>query len=243
VEPNERLILALDVDRVEEAVRLVERLRDHVGAFKVGLELVNAAGGDVFMRLKAAGARRLFYDAKLHDIPNTVAGAMRALARHELWMVNLHAAGGARMISAASDALRATAAQYGVAPPLLIGVTLLTSLSAEELAQELCVGLSVADYVAAMARLTQASGGQGVVASPREIEVVRAACGPDFLIVTPGVRPAGVAADDQRRTLTPGEAVRRGADYLVIGRAITGAPDPTEAAARILDEIADSARD
>lgn len=238
MEPRERVILALDVDRADDAARLVERLRGSVGAFKVGLELVSSAGVGVFAKLKEAGADRIFYDAKLHDIPNTVAGAMRAIAKQELWMVNLHAAGGRRMIRAAVEALRTATAQFGIAPPLLIGVTLLTSLSAEELWEELGVRLSVEDYVAAMARLTQASGGQGVVASPQEIGAVRAACGPDFLIVTPGVRPAGAAAGDQRRTMTPSEAVRRGADYLVLGRPITAAPDPEEAARRIVDEIA-----
>jgi orotidine-5'-phosphate decarboxylase len=238
MEPRERLILALDVDNAYQAIQLAGRLREHVGAFKVGLELVNAAGVGIFEKLKDAGADRIFYDCKLHDIPNTVAGAMRAIARHEVWMVNLHAAGGARMIQAASDALKESSTELGVAAPLLLGVTLLTSISSEELVQEMHVNLGTTDYVAAMAKLTQASGGNGVVASPQEIEAVRAACGPQFLIVTPGVRPAGVDAGDQRRTMTPGEAVSRGADYLVIGRAVTAAEYPVAAAEAILEEIA-----
>ena len=156
-------------------------------------------------------------------------------------MVNVHAAGGRRMIADAARALADSAGEAGFAPPLLLGVTLLTSISQEELHDELRVRLSTTDYVEVMARLVQHAGGQGVVASPHEIEVVRAACGDDFLIVTPGVRPAGVAAGDQRRTTTPGEAIRRGADYLVIGRAITAADDPVDAAERIVAEVAAAA--
>lgn len=235
---RERVILALDVDNAHSAIQMVGRLQGHVGAFKVGLELVNAAGLDIFEKLTDAGASRIFYDAKLHDIPNTVAGAMRAIARRELWMVNVHASGGSRMIRAAADALRETAAPLQIAPPLLLGVTLLTSLSQDDLRDELHVGMTTVEYVIALAQLTQQAGAQGVVASPQEIEAVRAACGPDFLIVTPGVRPSGVDAGDQRRTMTPGEAIRRGADYLVIGRAITSDPDPIAAAHHIAEEIA-----
>jgi orotidine-5'-phosphate decarboxylase len=241
MDPRERVILALDVDNAYQAIRMVGQLGGHVGAFKVGLELVNAAGVGIFEKLKDAGAARLFYDCKLHDIPNTVAGAARAIARHEVWMMNVHAAGGSRMVQAAADALQSASAEAGVIPPLLLGVTLLTSVSADELRNELHSELATEEYVTAMARLVQSAGGQGVVASPHEIEAVSAACGPGFVIVTPGVRPAGVDAGDQRRTMTPGEAVRRGADYLVIGRAITAAPDPVDAARRITEEIVEAA--
>jgi orotidine-5'-phosphate decarboxylase len=237
MDSRERVILALDVDNAYQAIRMVGQLGGHVGAFKVGLELVNAAGIGIFEKLKDAGAARIFYDCKLHDIPNTVAGAARAIARHEVWMMNVHAAGGSRMVSAAADGLRSAASEAGVSPPMLLGVTLLTSISPEELRDELQSGLSTGEYVTAMARLVKRSGGQGVVASPHEIEAVRAACGKDFVIVTPGVRPAGVDAGDQRRTMTPGEAVRRGADYLVVGRAVTAAPDPVDAAQRIVEEV------
>jgi orotidine-5'-phosphate decarboxylase len=237
VKPIDRLILALDVDNAFQALQLVRLLKDHVGAFKVGLELVNAAGVGIFEKLQDAGASRLFYDAKIHDIPNTAAGAMRAIARHGIWMTNVHAAGGSRMIRAAADSLRETSQQLGTRAPLLLAVTLLTSLSAAELETELHSRLAPESYVVAMARMTQAAGGQGVVASPREIEAVRAACGPDFLIVTPGVRPAGADAGDQRRTMTPGEAISRGADYLVIGRPITAAKDPVATAETIRREV------
>jgi orotidine-5'-phosphate decarboxylase len=241
LDPRERLILALDVDNAFEAVRLARLLSGHVGAFKVGLELVNSTGLGVLDKLKDSGASRIFYDCKLHDIPNTVAGAMRAIGRMDLWMVNVHAAGGKRMIADAARALADSAGDAGLKPPILLGVTLLTSISEDELHDELHCRLSTTDYVESMARLVHASGGQGVVASPHEIEVVRAACGDDFLIVTPGVRPAGVAAGDQRRTMTPGEAVRLGADYLVVGRALTAAPDPVAAAEAIVAEVAAAA--
>ena len=241
MDPAERLILALDVDNAFEAIRLVRQLSPHVGAFKVGLELVNSAGIGVLEKLRESGASRLFYDCKLHDIPNTVAGAMRAIARQELWMVNVHAAGGSRMITDAARALADSAGDAGMMPPILLGVTLLTSISQDELHDELHVRLSTAEYVTTMARLVKEAGGQGVVASPHEIEAVRQECGQDFLIVTPGVRPAGVAPGDQRRTMTPGEAIRRGADYLVIGRAVTAADDPAAAAQRIVTEVASAA--
>ena len=237
MDPRDRIILAVDVDSAEQAVRMVEALREDVGAFKVGLELVNSAGLDIFDKLTAAGAHRIFYDCKLHDIPNTAAGAMRAIARQSLWMTNLHASGGGRMIAAAAAALTQASEMNGVAAPILLGVTLLTSISEEELATELHVPLATSEYVAAMARLVKLSGGNGVVASPHEIAVVREACGSDFVIVTPGVRPTGADAGDQRRVMTPGEAARRGADYLVVGRAITGAANPKEAARRIAEEI------
>jgi len=233
MEAPDRIIVAVDVADADSAARLVESLAGRAGAFKVGLELFTAAGPSVFQRLRDAGADRLFYDCKLHDIPNTVAGAVRAAARHALWMMNVHAAGGARMMRAAAASLDAIEPR-----PLLLGVTLLTSLGADELEAELGVALTPEEYVARLARLARDSGCDGVVASPHEIEAVRGACGAGFLIVTPGVRPTGAEAGDQRRTLTPGEAVRLGADYLVIGRPITGSPDPAQAALRIADEIA-----
>ena len=231
--PRDRIILPLDVSDADSAARLVEQLGPYVGAFKVGLELVNSEGPGIFERIRSAGAERIFYDCKLHDIPNTVAGAARAAAKRGLWMINVHASGGSRMVRAAADAL----AESGSERPILLGVTLLTSLSPQELSTELRIPLDPADYVVSLAKLVRDSGGQGVVASPHEIEAVRAACGPEFLIVTPGVRPAGSQSGDQRRTMTPREAVTRGADYLVIGRPITASSNPADAAKRIIDEI------
>jgi orotidine-5'-phosphate decarboxylase len=237
VTAKDRIIVALDVNTADDAVSLAKRLADHVGAFKVGLELVDAAGFDVFTRLKDVGVKHIFYDAKFHDIPNTVAGAARAAVKHGLWMINVHASGGSRMVQAASDGLKTAAGELGVQTPILLGVTVLTSVSQEELNDQLRVAGTVGEQVAHLAQLTQDSGGTGVIASPLEIEIVRETCGPDFLIVTPGVRPATADAGDQRRTMTPGEAVKRGADYLVIGRPITGAADQVAAAEQIVAEI------
>lgn len=233
---GERVIVALDVDSADKAAKLVGQLSGTVGAFKVGLELVNAVGVGVIRQLEGAGAGRIFYDAKLHDIPNTVAGACRSVARMGVWMVNVHAAGGKRMISAAAEALREGAESAAAPPPMLIAVTLLTSLSTEELHGELLVDRSPCDYMVSMARMAQDAGAAGVVASPHEIDAIREACGTDFVIVTPGVRPAGADQGDQRRTMTPRQAIDLGADYLVIGRPITAASDPNEAARAIAAE-------
>ncbi|MCC6727967.1 MAG: orotidine-5'-phosphate decarboxylase [Chthonomonadales bacterium] len=235
---RDRLIVALDVGERDAALRLVEGLRGHVGAFKVGLELVNAVGAGIWDDLRATGADRIFYDCKLHDIPNTVEAASRAIRRRGLWMMNVHAAGGIRMVGAARHGLEAGGREALDDRAILLGVTLLTSLASEELASELAAALPRADYVRAMARLTQRAGGDGVVASALEAAAVREACGDGFLIVTPGIRPAGSDAVDQRRVVTPAEAVARGADYLVVGRPITRAPSPRDAADRVVEAIA-----
>ncbi len=230
---KDRILVALDVPTADDALTLARALSGRVGGVKVGLELVNAAGFDIFDRLTEAGAGRIFYDAKFHDIPNTVAGAVRAAARRGVWMVNVHASGGAKMLEAAREA-----ANTVDSPPLLIGVTVLTSISEGTLNGDLRVPGTVAEQVAHLARLSQTAGLDGVVASPHEVRLIRETCGPDFVSVIPGVRPAGVAADDQARIATPGDAVRAGAHYLVVGRAITRATDPARAAEEIAIEIA-----
>jgi orotidine-5'-phosphate decarboxylase len=229
----ERILVALDVDNADAALTLVGSLRGHVGGFKVGLELVNAEGPDIFARLTDAGAERIFYDAKFHDIPNTVAGAVRAAARRGVWMVNIHASGGAAMLRAAREA-----ANTVERPPLLIGVTVLTSIDEATLNGELRVPGNVAEQVAHLALLSQSAGLDGVVASPQEIQTIRFTCGSEFVTVIPGVRPAGVAAHDQARIATPSAAIRDGAHYLVVGRAITQSADPAAAADAIAAEIA-----
>lgn len=229
---NERILVALDYDNADDALRLARTLAGRVGGFKVGLELVNAAGFDIFARLADTGAGRIFYDAKFHDIPNTVAGAVRAAARRGVWMINVHASGGGAMLRAAREA-----ADSAATPPLLIAVTVLTSIDRATLNDDLRVPGEVADQVVHLAQLTQSAGLDGVVASPQEVTAIRTACGPKFVTVIPGVRPAGVAAHDQARIATPGAAVRAGAHYLVVGRAITGAPDPAVAADAIAAEI------
>lgn len=228
--PTSKILLPLDMDSRERALAMAQQLTGEVGGFKVGLELVNAAGFGIFDDLKALAGPdvKIFYDAKFHDIPNTVAGAMRAAARRGLWMVNVHASGGSAMLAAAVRAAGEGAA--GVVRPLVIAVTLLTSMDAQALNSELGVSQSPGDYVTRLARLAQDAGCDGVVASPHEIAAIRAACGPNFTLVIPGVRPAGSAAGDQKRIMTPGEAVQAGADWLVIGRPITQAADPLAAA-------------
>ena len=231
----EKILVALDVDTADDALRLAHTLKDHVGGFKVGLELVNAAGFDIFDRLTDAGIHRIFYDAKFHDIPNTVAGAVRAAARRGVWMVNVHTSGGAAMLNAAQEA-----AQASDTPPLLIGVTVLTSIDAVALSRDLRVSGGVKDHVAHLARMAQEAGLAGVVASPHEVAAIRETCGPEFLTVIPGVRPAGGDVQDQARVATPGETIRAGAHYLVVGRPITRTPDPAAAADAIAAEIADA---
>lgn len=234
---KDKIILPLDVDSPEKAVKLVEMLRDDVGAFKIGLELVNAAGLGIFEIVRKAGASRIFYDSKFHDIPNTVAGASRAVAKMGLWLFNVHCAGGAAMMKAAKNAAVEASEQAGIAPPKVIGVTILTSIDQRTLNDEIRIAGSVADEVVHLARLAQDAGLDGVVASPHEIELIREACGSDFMIVTPGVRPAGAEIGDQKRVMTPKEAVAKGADYLVIGRPIIKAEDPKAAARAIAEEI------
>lgn len=235
--PKDRIIVALDVNSEAEAVRLVRDLRDWVGAFKVGLELFNSIGPRIFDSIRDAGAERIFYDGKFHDIPNTVAGAARAAVRMGVWMFNVHTTGGTKMMSAAADAAGDEAHRLGVEAPLIIGVTVLTSIGPDVLQHELSVPVLLENHVVHLSSLAQSSGLHGVVASPLEIVAIRNACGPGFLIVTPGVRPAWAAKNDQTRVTTPAEAVRNGADYLVIGRPITAADDPVAAAQRIIDEL------
>ena len=237
---KEKIIVALDVDTTDKAVVLVKQLKNDVGAFKVGLELVNSAGLDIFDKIKDAGAGKIFYDCKFHDIPNTVAGASRAAAGFGVWMFNVHACGGFAMMKAAKDAAIEVGDKLGIAPPLVIAVTVLTSIDQPTLNNELGVPGPVADQVVHLARLAQDAGLDGVVASPHEIELIRLACGKDFLIITPGVRPAGGDIGDQKRVMAPGEAVRKGSSYLVVGRPITKADDPAYAARAIAEEIENS---
>ncbi len=232
-----RILVALDVDSSAKALALADTLRGTVAGYKIGKQLFTAEGPDVVRALTARGDR-VFLDLKFHDIPNTVAGAVRSAMATGAWMVNVHASGGSAMMRAAAQAAHDTAAKTGAARPLVIGVTVLTSMDEAALAE---VGTTrpVIEQVVHLARLAKAAGLDGVVASPQEIAAIRTACGPDFHIVTPGIRPAGQAGtDDQARTLTPKEAVAAGATYLVIGRPITAAADPRAAAEAIAAETA-----
>ncbi|HEX8181082.1 MAG TPA: orotidine-5'-phosphate decarboxylase [Pyrinomonadaceae bacterium] len=237
---NDKLIIALDVDSATEARALWHKLRAHAGMFKIGSQLFTAAGPDFVREIVGAGGR-VFLDLKFHDIPNTVAGACREAVRLGVTLFNVHAAGGAEMLRRAAEATAETAAREGLPRPSLIAVTVLTSSDAATLA-EIGVADAPAAQVTRLARLAAACGLDGVVASPHEIALVRAAVTrADFLIVTPGVRPRAAAQDDQKRVLTPTEAVRAGADYLVVGRAILNASDPLRAAAEISAEMTQAA--
>jgi orotidine-5'-phosphate decarboxylase len=231
-----RILVALDVDSRARALALADTLRGTVAGYKIGKQLFTAEGPDVVRALTSRGDR-VFLDLKFHDIPNTVAGAVSSALGTGAWMVNVHASGGSAMMRAAAEAARTSAEKSGATRPLVIGVTVLTSMDDAALAE---VGSTrpVMEQVVHLATLAERAGLDGVVASPQEITAIRQACGPDFVIVTPGIRPAGQAGkDDQARTLTPAAAVAAGATYLVIGRPITGAPDPRSAAEAIAAEI------
>jgi len=203
--------------------------------FKVGLQLYCSAGPAAVRSL--AELAPVFADLKLHDIPNTVAAATAALVRCGASMINVHAAGGGEMMRAAAFAGREEALKKNLSPPLLVAVTVLTSIDQKVFNREVGVPGEIVERVVAWALLAKEAGLDGVVASPREVLAIREACGRDFVIVTPGVRPSGTAQNDQKRTMTPRQALELGSDYLVVGRPITAAPDPAEAAAAIWEEI------
>jgi orotidine-5'-phosphate decarboxylase len=227
-----KIIFALDVNGLSEIYRYAEMLSGRVGMFKVGKELFTSCGPSAVKTVQRHGGQ-VFLDLKYHDIPNTVANAMLEAARLGVQLVNLHALGGGEMMESAAKAVQK---EFGKERPKLLAVTILTS-STEATLRQIGIEHSVQDMVVRLARLARESGMDGVVASPFEIGLIRAACGPDFLIVTPGVRPSFAPADDQKRIMTPVEAVRAGADYLVIGRPIARAADPAAAAEMISAEI------
>jgi len=230
MDPSARIICAIDTTELERATALAQALSGRVGAVKLGKEFFTAHGPQGVRRVAETG-QRVFLDLKYHDIPNTVAGAVRAAAGLGCFLLTVHASGGAAMLRAAVEAKR------GAAEPRILAVTVLTSLSDADL-QAVGQKTPVADQVLRLGRLARDAGVDGLVASPHEVAPLRAALGPDCLLVVPGVRPSWAAADDQKRVMTPAEAVGAGADYLVIGRPITRADDPADAARRIADEIA-----
>ncbi len=229
-----RLIVALDVSTSAEMRQIVGKIGDLAGMYKVGKQLFTAEGPAAVRELVGAG-HPVFLDLKFHDIPNTVAAAVREACRLGVSMVNVHASGGSRMLKAAAEAVAAAPNS-----PLLLAVTVLTSLNDADL-PEIGLPARTLDQVLRLARLARECGCGGVVASAREIRQLRQAMGAGFAIVTPGIRPAGTAAEDQARSATPAEAIAAGASYIVVGRPITATPDPAEAARRILDEISQPA--
>lgn len=232
---RERIFVALDTTNIAKAAALAKGLSGLVGGVKIGKEFFTATGPDGVQQV-ATGGQPVFLDLKFHDIPNTVAGAIRASMKLRPFMVNVHAGGGATMMRAAADAATEASKAEDCSRPLVLGVTVLTSLAEEDL-QAVGVTESTLEQVTRLALLAQQSGLDGVVCSAREVESLRKACGPDFKLVVPGIRPAWASTDDQKRIMTPSEAVSAGADYLVIGRPITGAEDPADAARLIIEEI------
>ena len=231
----DQLLIALDVGTATRAFELSDELGDVAGGFKIGSRLFTAEGPSVVRRMVERG-HRVFLDLKYHDIPNTVSGAVRAAANLGVWMLTVHAAGGHDMLAAAAEA-----ASLGEVPPRIVAVTVLTSLDDATLGS-LGVTRAVASQVESLAALAKNAGVDGAVASPLEIEVIRARCGSDFTIVTPGIRDRRVdeTSDDQVRSMTATEALRAGANYLVVGRPVIAAADPRAAAMRICEQIASS---
>ena len=234
IDPKDRIFAALDTRDLDRAAALARDLAGAVGGVKIGKEFFTAHGPDGVRAV--AGGVPLFLDLKFHDIPNTVAGALRAAAHLRPAIVNVHAAGGRAMLEAAAEAVREGAEDAETARPLLLGVTVMTSLAEADLAEVGQPG-PVAAQVVRLARLAQDSGLDGVVCSAQEIAALRAACGKDFVLLTPGIRPRWSDSGDQKRVMTPAEAVAAGADYLVIGRPITPAPDPAAAARQIVEAL------
>ncbi len=233
---KDKLIVALDVDSASRALDLFDELRDIAGMFKIGSQLFTTAGPDIVRQIISKGGR-IFLDLKFHDIPNTVAAAGVEATRLGVSIFNVHASGGAEMLKRTTAAVNEVSVKEGLVKPKVIAVTLLTSIDQNTLAR---IGIldDPRSVVSSWSQLAADCGLDGIVASPQEIEVIRAAVDkPDFVIVTPGIRQAGDAADDQRRVRTAAEAIRAGADYLVVGRPILNAADPAAAANRIVSEI------
>lgn len=233
---RDRLVLALDIDSDREALGLVSELKDSVGLFKVGHQLFTAYGPDIVRRIIEQGGR-VFLDLKYHDIPNTVAKASVEAVKLGVGIFNLHALGGFDMMKAAVESAREAAEELGLPMPVMLAVTILTSMDERSLRRELKITRSLRREVCHLARLAQRAGMHGVVASPQEIKMLRRAIRGEFIVLTPGVRPAWADKDDQKRVMTPAEAVDAGADYIVIGRPVLKAKDRKAAVEKILEEI------
>ncbi len=239
MDPKERIILALDVADYEEAIDIIERFREHIDIFKVGSELFTSVGPKIIEEIHTKG-KKVFLDLKFHDIPNTVSRTARVAAELGVFMFNVHTLGGFEMMKNTAGTLVEVSLKKNKKRPLLLGVTILTSIDQHALRNELGIGQRMNTQVRHLSGLALKAGLDGVVASPQEIEIIRAHCGSGFLIITPGIRPSWAPQDDQKRTMTPKEALRKGSDYLVMGRTIMAQPDPLKALERIKEEIADA---
>jgi len=232
---EEKLILALDTGDPAHALDMVDRFGGRVGIFKVGLQLFVKAGPSFIGEIHARG-RRVFLDLKFHDIPNTVSGAVIEAARLGVFMLNVHTLGGLEMMKRAMDDLVSVCLKENLDRPRLVGVTILTSADDQMLREEIGIPQRVPTQVGNLAALARKARLDGVVASPREISIVKDRCGPGFIVVTPGIRPPWAPQDDQRRTMTPKQAIMDGADYLVIGRAVTASRSPDDSLHRLIEE-------
>jgi len=233
---KDRIILALDVDNLDEVEKLVVELRDYVGYFKIGLQLFSSYGCGAIKIVKDNGGK-VYFDLKFHDIPNTVAHACSNLVRHDVNFLNVHIQGGSKMVTQAVKASRETAKSINVNPPTILGVSLLSSFGQRTLTEELCVEKNLEDYILQLTKIAKENGLDGIVAGASEAKKIRQEFGEDFIILCPATRPTWAAVNDQVRVDTPTEAIKAGVDYLVIGRPITDAGDKVAAVKLIIDEI------
>ena len=233
--PKNKLIVAIDLDTSKRAATMARKLKQEVGCFKIGLELFTSCGPEIVKKIKSFGCG-IFLDLKFHDIPNTVARAARAATKLGVYMFNVHALGGYAMMKAASEAAADEAKKLGITKPKVLAVTILTSMDQKAL-KNVGVNGNIKNQVLKLARLAKSAGLDGVVASPQEAAAIRRALGKNFLIVTPGVRPASAEIHDQKRIATPKAAIRSGASFIVVGRPVTESVDPAAAARAIAKEI------
>ncbi|MEW6001973.1 MAG: orotidine-5'-phosphate decarboxylase [Nitrospirota bacterium] len=233
---SERLILALDVSEAARAIELVEKFKEHIEIFKVGLELFTSSGPKIVEEINRRG-KKVFLDLKFHDIPNTVSRAALVAIKLGIHMLNVHASGGFEMMKRCKESIAELCLKENIERPKIFGVTVLTSISKEILREELGIRHSLKTHVRHLSCLALKAGLDGVIASAMEVATIKSHCGKGFLVITPGIRPSWTPPDDQRRTMTPGEAVREGADYLVMGRAILKQDDPFKAIELITLEI------
>lgn len=231
-----KIILALDVHEADYALELVERFKDHIDMFKVGLELFTSAGPSIVEEIHKRGAK-VFLDLKFHDIPHTVAAAALSATRLGVYMFNIHASNGIETMRACREAVSKLCLKENLERPKILAVTVLTSLSTDVLKGELCIHHSARTHVKHLATLTRSAGLDGVVASGQEARMIRNKCGDNFMIITPGIRPSWSTEDDQKRTVTPAQAIREGADFIVVGRSITQQDNPEKALELIHREL------
>ena len=234
--PQKKIIIALDFDNISKSVETIQELGSYVEIYKVGLQLFCAEGLKVLNLLTNLN-KQIFFDCKLHDIPNTAARASEALVAHGVTFFNVHTLGGYKMMNACVQSANKIASDNGLLSPIILGVTLLTSIDQEILSKELDIKCDITNYIVRLAMLAKEAGLSGVVASAKEVNEIKKHCGKDFIVLTPGIRPLWSASNDQERIVTPRDAIKAGADYLVIGRPVTCSNDPVKAINLIIDEV------